>query len=284
MERVEEEEGKLENVRVEYNELLDKKTDIESEIEDLRSKQSSLSSEFHGTEQRVEASESRLKDIEERINILRRERESLSNEISDRAKDLKSLEDDINLFPTEISEFIKEGARNIGQYRNLAFIPILLILVISGLLVFNAANLTTIFERKEDVSIISIFVTRLPYVIIAAAILGVCYRLAVRFIDELIRINNQKMNLVKISIIASDVAFASEEGLELSDEQRYLFRTHLKMELLKDHMKQYISSNFEFKKGMEVSNLVSEWRKNKGGAGSGEKDDELDDGEASPEN
>jgi len=61
----------------------------------------------------------------------------------------------------------------------------------------------------------------------------------------MVKINHQRLSLTKISIIAKDVAHASEAGLDLSDEDLFKLRSDLKMQLLRDHMKEYISKDFK---------------------------------------
>jgi hypothetical protein len=79
---------------------------------------------------------------------------------------------------------------------------------------------------------------------ISLAIITACYKIARSFISEMIKINNQRLNLTKISIIAKDVSMASEHDLNLSDEDIYRLRSELKMQLLKDHLKEYLSKGF----------------------------------------
>lgn len=59
----------------------------------------------------------------------------------------------------------------------------------------------------------------------------------------MIKINRQRLNLTKISIIAKDVSSASEHELALSSDEVYRLRTELKMKLLGDHLKDYISKD-----------------------------------------
>ena len=61
----------------------------------------------------------------------------------------------------------------------------------------------------------------------------------------MIKINQQKLSLTKVSIIAKDIASASENGLNLNDHELFQLRSHLKMNMLRDHMKEYLSKDFE---------------------------------------
>ena len=56
--------------------------------------------------------------------------------------------------------------------------------------------------------------------------------------------DRQRLNLTKVSIIAKDVSNSIELDLGLSEEEKYHKRLALKMDLLRDHLKTYISSEF----------------------------------------
>src|SRR5690554_1057353 len=60
--------------------------------------------------------------------------------------------------------------------------------------------------------------------------------------------NEQRLNLTKISIIAKDVSDASEDGLSMDDAARYEHRTHLKMDLLRSHLKGYLAEEYRYSK------------------------------------
>ncbi|MEQ8432175.1 MAG: hypothetical protein RLN94_05645 [Roseovarius sp.] len=183
--------------------------------------------------------------VEERLKERNAERSALATEIADMKQELRSLQDDINMFPTEISGFVSQAAQNTKSYWWLALVPIGLLVIMAALLVVNAANLTTVIDEHENARIFSILATRIPYVLITTAIIGAAYKLAAMLIREVMRINQQRLNLSKISIIATDVSKASEEGLEsLTDEDIFALRTRLKMDMLRDHMKDYLSKDF----------------------------------------
>lgn len=73
---------------------------------------------------------------------------------------------------------------------------------------------------------------------------------------EIIEINRQRLNLTKIGIIAKDISNAAEVGLDLNEVERYGLRVRLKMELLKDHLKGYISSNIDVQLPSSVSQYI----------------------------
>jgi hypothetical protein len=198
------------------------------------------------------ADESALKDQQVRLSSLRQEYSTLTTQSGDLKKEvstsdaqLKELKSNINIFPSEIVGFANQARRTGWQYFALAAIPIAIMVVMFVLLINGAADLTTLLQRHPDAKIQDVMVSRVPYVTIAVAIITACYKFARAFFLELIKINTQRLSLTKISIIARDVSSSAEHGLELTEEERYKLRTELKMELLRDHMKEYLSKDFK---------------------------------------
>jgi hypothetical protein len=67
-----------------------------------------------------------------------------------------------------------------------------------------------------------------------------------RLFSEIVTINRRKQELQKISIVATDVSFASFSDLGLNDEETYHLRTQSKMELLKQHLKQHLPEDYVY--------------------------------------
>jgi len=214
-------------------------------VDDLAHKKNELITENGEATRALDDSNSRFRDVQQRTQLLEKQSAKLASDVQTNEATLKSLKSNINLFPTEIVEFVNQGSKNLRQYFWLAVAPIAIIGIMFFLLIRGAADLTTVITDNPNVNIQAILVSRAPYVTIALAIITACYKIARAFFTEMIRINSQRLNLTKISIIAKDVSFASEHELNLSDEDRYRLRTELKMALLKDHLKDYISRDFQ---------------------------------------
>lgn len=250
---VERKQESLDSIKTEIVELNQKKEQTTNEISDLEESYKETDEELGDIKNSIEAKKSEISELNKRIdnatdtlNITGNQKNQLNKEISEKQNQLKLLIDDINLFPTEIKAFVSQGAKSISRYTFLAAIPILAIGAITLALFFSAADLTSIITNNPDTNIWGVFLTRLPYVAVCASILAASYKLAKVFISEIIKINDQRLNLSKISIIAKDVQHASTEGLGLTDEQKANLNTQLKMQMLQDHLKSYLTEDFEF--------------------------------------
>jgi hypothetical protein len=244
---------RVEELRQENDAIQDEIKTANSTVTDLNNQIGRLTEERNGIMADIAKREntiSKLSEQETQVGELIAERNSerttLAAQVTVQKQELRSLQNDINMFPTEISGFVSQAAQNTSSYWRFASVPILIMVVLTGLLIFNAANLTTVIDENENARIFSILATRLPYVIIATAIIGAAYKLAALLVSEIMRINQQRLNLSKVSIIATDISDASAEGLtELSEEDLWQLKTRLKMDMLRDHLKDYLSKNFQ---------------------------------------
>jgi hypothetical protein len=158
---------------------------------------------------------------------------------------LRTLQNNINLFPTEIAGYVTQGAKNVNLYAVLCCVPIAIIIAVTYRLFGNSERLLS-YVYNPNFGIIEFLISRLPYVVVSAVILAVCYTLLHRLITEIIGINRRRQDLFKISIIATDVSNASQEGLSIPDEELYNLRTQTKMELLKEHLRRHISEEYVY--------------------------------------
>ncbi|MDP1667945.1 hypothetical protein, partial [Phaeovulum sp.] len=86
--------------------------------------------------------------------------------------------------------------------------------------------------------------------------LEACAYVVGRLVFEVIRINRQRLDFAKLSIIAKDVSAASAHSTGLSASEVFDAETKLKMELLREHMKNYTGSEFEYKGSAIISAIV----------------------------
>lgn len=188
---------------------------------------------------------SRVEKIEDGIDQKKKDTQALNTEITERKRELKELKDDVNLFPTEISGYVKQGSKNIRHYSLLAFVPMVVLVLFVGVLFSNAVNLSTIYQRLEGMDLWTMFFSRMPFAVIAIFIIHACYKIAKMFILEVVRISNRRLDLTKVSIVAKDVSDTSARDLDFTDDEIYELNTKLKMEMLKSHLKGYVADDYE---------------------------------------
>jgi hypothetical protein len=237
------------------------------EVSQLDAKIKSLNEELAGVEDEVEELSEKRKDLETKLGVattglsevnkkvesannnvdqLRQQAKELNEQISIASSELLKLERNKNLFAYEVEDYIKQGNRNIQSYTLLAFLPWLLIAYIAWYLFNGAVDLTSFYRKESGSDILDILLSRLPFVMVAGAIVIVSYEISKIFVSKILEINAQKLRFSEIGIIAKDTSYASEEGLELDDDELHELRTKLKMDLLRHHMKKLDPETFEY--------------------------------------
>jgi hypothetical protein len=227
-----------------------------STIRGLESERADLTTKSEVLKDTIEKNTQELGNLRGEISTKSEIRETLNKQTASLGIKLAELRANVDLFPSELESFVKQGTRNNKTLFWLALSPILIIAVMFGLLIFGAAELSTKITESQNINIAALIVSRAPYVIISLTIIAACYQIVRYFIFELIQVNRQRLNLTKVSIIAKDVSAAAEAGLDLSDIERYGLRVRLKMELLKDHLKGYISSDLEINLPSQITNAL----------------------------
>lgn len=211
---------------------------LESERIDQNSKISSNISELNSAENRIKSLNSEIDSKISKNNIL-------SEQINEHESKLSELRSNLALFPSELADFATQGNSNARTLFYLSILPIVTIFVMFILLISGAAELSVKITENTNVNIPALIVSRFPYVFIAFIIITASYKIAQFFIDEIIYTNRMRLNLTKISIIAKDISSSAEVGLGLTDIERYGLRLKLKMDLMRDHLKGYISRDFQ---------------------------------------
>lgn len=129
----------------------------------------------------------------------------------------------------------------------------------------SAIDLTQLWRIEDDVNVWTIFLTRIPFVLVAIALVEACGFIVGRLIFEIVKINRQRLEFSKLSIIAKDVVLASSAELEMTDEERFSEETKLKMTLLQEHMKSQAQEEFRYTGSALTSAIIGAATKLAGG-------------------
>jgi len=223
-----------------------RKVTLEGEISSLETKLETITKSIEDADADFQSHEAKLKDkvkeveaansvlaekqttistFDDQIEKKTEERKGLNQEVVLANNKLSELKRDIHLFPSEIAGYVKQGARNIWLYVLLSLVPFGLIFAVTVKLFLNSEHLVDAFLANPTLPVIDYLLSRLPYALVSAVILVVCYTWLHRLFSEIITINRRKQDLLKISIIATDVSFASQHGLDLNEEDSYNLRT-----------------------------------------------------------
>lgn len=231
-----------------------KKSDsITATLDALQEKLDSQNKAIEATEKELESRKQQLSQVQSTLTQLddqvekkSEDRKQINAEVANASAQLSELKRDIYLFPSEIAGYSRQGTRNIWAYLVMSLVPFAILGAVTQRLFWNSENLLRFFVDHPQTPITSYLISRMPYAAVSVAILTICYAILHKLLAEIININRRKQELHKISIIATDVSFASQHGLTLTDEQSYNLRTETKMEFLKEHLKQNLSDEYSY--------------------------------------
>lgn len=189
------------------------------------------------------------------METLQEERRNIRSEIAADRNTLDELTNEIRLFPSEIKGFVDQGTQNIKTYLwiGLPFAAILAIILYS--LFSNAIDLTQLWRLEDGVDVWTIFLTRIPFVVVAFALIEACGFIVGRLVFEIVKINRQRLEFAKLSIVAKDVTTAAASVAGLTEEERFAEETRMKMQLLSEHMKSVSSEEFKYQ-GTSISSAI----------------------------
>ncbi|MER9331628.1 hypothetical protein [Mesorhizobium sp. M0488] len=188
----------------------------------------------------------RADNLEQSIDKLTEERRVLTKAIVDSEGQLAEIKANINLFPTDLNGYVRQGTRSIRLYAALCIVPLVLIVWVTLRLFGNSERLLDAIALLKDISIFDFLLSRLPYVTVSLTVLGISVGVLRFLLSEIIEINRRRQELYKISIVAQDVSYASQDGLDLSVDDEYDLRTQTKMELLKEHLRQNVGDEYVY--------------------------------------
>jgi len=249
----------------------DKADEISANINELDASIEKIEQEAKEATEKLEATVLAIKNAEGQLNSINQTAIAVEKEITDKKalngrlasqveknlQTLSELKSQINLFPTEIKGFADEGAGAISKYLILSFLPIVLIFFL-GYDLYESGKAMISHIPQGTIEKIYLMAARVPYVVVTFAIAGASFKVAQIFINEIISIYRQRLNLTKLSILAKDVSDSSAASLGLSDDALYEKRVYLKMLILREHLKSYLPTSFSYRERAKPDENESE--------------------------
>ncbi|KFI24171.1 hypothetical protein CG50_13605 [Paenirhodobacter enshiensis] len=224
------------------------RVEIESAVGKAKAESDQLNKLLNSTKEDIDKLQTQEKDLRQKNRSAEESLRNLMAHISKESARKDELVREVRLFPSEIAGFVKEGNRSITTYIWIG-VPFLAVLIgILALIFANAVNLTQLYKEVDSIDIWTVFLTRIPFVLVAIALIEASGYIVGRLAFEVIRINRQRVEFAKLSIIAKDVSAAAAARVEnMTEQEVFEAETQLKMELLREHMKNYVGDEFEYK-------------------------------------
>lgn len=233
------------NIREQITQLKGTVSRENGKLSRIRNDFAEQNAKLAGVNQAIDASQIKKSHLDGELENLQRKLVDASASVLENESKLKLLKENLSLFPSELSDFVRQGQHSIRTYLICLCFPASVMGYMLYTLIWGGVDLSTVITEDINVNIAAIIVSRAPYVLVATAIITACFYICRMFILEIVRVNRQRLNLTKISIIAKDISNSAETGLAMSDQEKFDRRLSLKMLLMREHLKDYISRDFE---------------------------------------
>ncbi|OBU16250.1 hypothetical protein AYY19_03550 [Photobacterium aquimaris] len=176
--------------------------------------------------------------IEDKLKEAKEELNCTSDEISDNKAHLMGLYDeinnanaDINVTTLDMKGFSAETKNQINKYFWLSLVLIAFLSIVFGLIYFNAKSFSDLIDLNPTVSTINILLSRLPLITSTTLIIGTISALLFYLINNIILVSENKMNMLKASILAEQITGSLPKKDMTIDEVRD-FKLNTKIHLV----------------------------------------------------
>ncbi|WP_297575046.1 hypothetical protein [uncultured Deefgea sp.] len=180
------------------------------------------------------------------IEAKRIEHSFLISDVNVKQLKLAELNDNVNLFTEDFQSYLAQSKSQEKVYLILFFLVFFVLFCVAYSLVMGAVDLTVKYRLEKDMDIYVVFLTRLPYVLIATALIAACSRILHVLFSEIVDLYAGRRDLATISIVARDVSGAIGKDVGFDADSIYERRVYLKMELLKSFLGKHIG-DFDYK-------------------------------------
>lgn len=208
--------------------------DINNATNELSKIQNKVDSRFV----RAEELQAQIKHQKDKLVIDKDESKKVSEQLIDSRQELNELQEqlirakaDINVTTLDMKGFSEESKNQISNYFWLAITSIIFLAIIFGFLYENATTFSDLFDANPTASAWNILLSRLPLITATALVIGTLSALLFYLVNNIISVNENKMNMLKASILAEQIT-GSLSKKDMTDEEIRDFKRNTKIELV----------------------------------------------------
>lgn len=237
--------AKLIAKKEEYEEYLETNKDYESDlienIEILKEQKKNLqnninqqNAEVESLNSQITAKNNQLSKLNEDFSELQKRSKYLTEGNGRLEERRKELEKSVNLFPDNLEGFVARATKTKWTYGFLAFIPLLILGFIVNLSWETLKDFTAISTVDTFEKAWIILIQRLPFTLLIITLASMCLAFLYKMVRHLTEIQQQELNLSKISMLARDVSDSEHNSLEEEIIQK--LRIDRKMKLIREFL------------------------------------------------
>lgn len=228
------------------NTLTTNESQLKARVAALQAQEASDEAKLQEQKDKNEKLKAEHNDLTSRISSQKAYIEGIQTEVNTKESELRGLKKNLSMYSNEYKSYYAQSNTYIRIYSGLFLIPLVIIGTILVMMLKGAVDLTVIYKSEPNLNIMNIVLTRLPFVTVSIFILEVSYLLAKALIYKIFEIQNQKMVLSKLSILAHDMVDISSVGTKLTDEQIIETNLYLRMSLLRSYLENEVGKSYEY--------------------------------------
>lgn len=209
------------------DELENSKNNLQEDINQQNRALESNNSKIIGQNNELSNLDNQIKQLE----IILKEKSSAVNDLEDRRK---NLEKKVNLFPDTLEGFIQRANKTKTTYGILAVIPLIIFAFLLNLSWGTLKNFTTVNSLNSFESAWIVLIQRIPFTILVITLASMCIAFLYKMVRHLTEVQQQELNLAKISMLAKDVADSIYSNL--SEPALQKIRAEKKLILIREFM------------------------------------------------
>lgn len=227
----------IQNDEKKITELNEKIKAIEADSAKCESELDDLKEEIEGREKKISELDKKEETVKSNVLQLETKRDDLNVELAKSDTRLKKLQNDVNAYSENISDYIKEARKQSFVYTVLLGLALWglgrlgyeLVLKINDLIEYYI-GLNTITQGQTRA--IDFLLLRAPMALIVSFFIYLFSNVVNKLVQKIIHINDVKKELIAASIIAREVVESSAEGLQMTSKEIYDLKEILKLDFL----------------------------------------------------
>lgn len=210
------------------------RADIKSEtnsLEEAQAENDKKSNQLKVLQGQIESERSQFKLVKEQSIDASEQLNTSRDELSNLQEQLIKAKADINVTTLDMKGFSAESKGQIEKYYWLSLVLISFLVAIFTCLYHNAVTFSDLFDANPKVSAWNILLSRLPLITATTLIIGTISALLFLLIKNIVSVSENKMNMLKASILAEQITGSLPRSAMTDDEIRD-FKRNTKIELV----------------------------------------------------
>lgn len=221
------------NVNKEYEEeLLKNIDDLKNEKSTLQKNIDQQNIDIESLKSQISAKETQISKLEDDFNELSKRSSILSDGNKRLEERQKDLEKRVNLFPDTLEGFIQRANKTKTTYGLLASVPLVILILLLNLSWDTLKKFTESTTLTSFESAWIVLIQRIPFTLLVITLASMCIAFLYKMVRHLTEVQQQELNLAKISMLAKDVADSEYSKLDEAALQK--IRADKKIKLIRE--------------------------------------------------